>query len=197
MKIIRVRNPIGIEYMKDYFIDSDVSKDDLCQSLKREVSNNLNNTFILQVWDGEELNAFLIAFNLPAQPHVFIYQAWAKAEVPTEISDRVFLRLLLWTDSLEKKEVRMETTGEEESFARRWGFKKYSTIMSFELTEGYETAFMNRLRKDVESKINDSPKKGISSDAHVGRIEKEKSNGQNNKTRDNRGGKADPTAKRD
>ena len=171
MKIIRVQNPIGIDYMEDFFVDDDMSKETLGASLKSLLEKDLDNTFVLQAWDGDSLVAFLIAFNLPAQTHVFLYQAWVEYEYSIKVSDKMFFRLLLWTDFLGKDEVRMETVRSEDAITKKWKFEKYSTIMTYKIPEDFEFSHVEGKRiadvtpeTEKTKEIKDIPKKGISSE---------------------------------
>ena len=153
MKVIRVQNPIGIDYMAEHLLDDGRKTDELVEALKGELMTNPNDIFVLHIWDEDKLVGFIVAMNLPAKTHVFLYQAWADPKTPADVVDKAFFRLLLWVDSLNKTEIRMETTRNEEAFAKKWNFKKFSTIMSFTLYDGYEKDIMAKLRgKEIDSK---------------------------------------------
>ncbi len=152
MKIIRVRNSIGVDYMKEHFVDVNSSKDVICESLKALLINDTENTFILQAWEGDKLVAFLTALNLTNQKYVWLDQAWSDPKTPLDVNDKIFFRFLMWVDSLGKKEVRAETRRDEDAVTRRWKFEKIATVMKFELPENYEANYMNIIRKPDEKK---------------------------------------------
>ncbi len=164
MKIIRVQNPVGIDYMKEHFVDPDLDREVLSNGLKAQLAADIENILILQAWDGDSLVAFVVAQNMPNQPHVFLYQAWVEPESSVEVSDKLFFRLLLWVDLLGKEEVRMETTRDTDAFTRRWKFEKFSTIMSFLIPEDFESGYVALMRKNISKDENDIPKVGTSSE---------------------------------
>jgi len=143
MRIIRVQNPVGIDYMKEHFI-SNIESDFLAEGLKAELLTDRENILILQAWNEDKLIGFIIAQNVVQQNHIFLYQAWVPND--TELADKLFFRLLLWADYLGKKEVRMETLRSEDAYSRRWKFEKHSVIMKFVLPDNYEAEYVKTIR---------------------------------------------------
>ena len=157
MKIIRVQNPIGIEYMKEHFVDTDRDSDALCNGLKAQLSAKPENILILHVWEGDALVGFIIAQNQLSTPYVFLYQAWVDSKSDPDIADKLFFRLLLWVDLLGKKEIRLETTRNTEAMTRKWKFKKVSAIMSFSIPDNFESGYTKFMQR-----ANDIPNSGMS-----------------------------------
>ena len=164
MRIIRVKNPVGIDYMAGHFddlykeegIDIEVIKD----GLKTCLMTDLDNTLVLQAWEGEELIAFLVALNVANYKHVFLDQAWSDPKNPPEVMDKLFFRLLMWVDYLGKKQIRLETSRNAEAMTRKWNFVQHSVIMKFDLSDTYESDYVALVRKSKEK--NDIPKSGTS-----------------------------------
>lgn len=133
MKTIRVRNPEGVDLADSYFLhDPDIEHEDFIAELKTGLVHNLQNVLFLQTWDfeKEKLIAFILAVNIPNQKHVYIHQAWNDPENSTKaVIDSLLQRVILWTENFGKTKIRMETLREPDAMARRFGFKKYSTIM--------------------------------------------------------------------
>ena len=138
MKIIIAKSAEAINYIKPHLQDDpDYEPTDLVQMLKGSVGSE--NIFLALVIDGEELQAFLLAFAPPLQHHAFIYQAWAAPQFTEQhLKDSVFLRLLLWCGSKGITEGRAETTRSTKPFIRKWNFKNYSTIMTYTIPENFE-----------------------------------------------------------
>ena len=152
MKIIRVQNPVGVDYMKEHLVDLDVDTETFADGLKAQLVQDIANILILQAWEGDDLIGFLLANNVRNQNHVFLYQAWVDAKGGSDVGDKLFFRLLLWVDLLGKKEVRMETTRSEEAFTRKYGFEKFSSIMSFKIPDNIEMDYMALMKnKDIPS----------------------------------------------
>ena len=162
MKIIRVQNPVGIDYMKEHFVDLDIDSEVLSEGLKAQLVQDLTNILILQAWEGDDLIAFIVAQNMRSQSHVFLYQAWVDAKSGGDVGDKLFFRLLLWVDLLGKKEIRMETTRNEEAIIRKWGFEKFSSIMSFKIPDDIESDYMSLMKnKDVPNNVTSTKTKEI------------------------------------
>jgi len=157
MKIIRLANSKGIEYIKEHFVDDDASKEFIAEGLKTSLINNLENTFILLAFEGDKVIAYLTAMNMVNFKYVWLDQVWSDKDTPPDVNDKIFFRFLMWVDSLGKTEIRMETKRDEDAITRKWKFEKHSTIMKFILKEDYEKGYLNSMRKEeVEVKTNDA-----------------------------------------
>ncbi len=71
MKIIRVQNPVGVDYMKEHLVDLDVDTETFADGLKAQLVQDIANILILQAWEGDDLIGFLLANNVRNQNHVF------------------------------------------------------------------------------------------------------------------------------
>ena len=145
MKVIRARNPIAVDYMKDHLLDesSDYGIENLVDGIKAALADYPEDTFLLQAWDDKTLAGFLLAFNLPQQKHVFFQQVWVDAKYPG-LSDKMFFRLVVWVDNLGKREIRGETHRNVGVLEKRWGFRPFSRIVSFEIPEDYESKLLEK-----------------------------------------------------
>lgn len=154
MKFIRVRNSAGVDYMEPRLLpDDDFPVGALVEALKDMLQHTPDGVFICQVWDGDEIRAFVIAFAPPNLAHVFIHQAWADETLQgTEIQDKLFLRLCLWAETLGRSELRAETKRNPEAFLRRWNFKPYSAILSFSVVDDLTEKLINAKHDEVVQK---------------------------------------------
>jgi len=138
MRYIRARASVAVDYMRDYLLpDDDFSEGMLAEALRDMMQNTPDGIYVGQAWEGDELKAFVIAFAPPNMGHVFIHQAWANPEINgTKVQDKLFLRLCLWAETIERSELRAETKRNPEALLRRWNFKPFSQILSFDIGEG-------------------------------------------------------------
>lgn len=164
MKFIRLRNSIGIDYMKEHLVAEESNLEDFMNGLKAMLVEEPENIFITQAWEGDKLKAFLISLNMIKRNYVWLDQVWSDLDNPPDVNDKIFFRFLMWVDSLGKKEIRIETKRDEDAIARRWKFEKYSAIMKFEIKDDYEKEFMKGMRKEDDDKQKDIPIIGITSE---------------------------------
>jgi len=142
MKLIRVRNPIGVDYIKNSLLeDSAYDNEDLVASIKYMMEQSPEEVFLLQGWEGKELAGFLLAYNDNRQRHVFLHQVWIDARFPG-LPDKMFFRLLVWADNLGKCEIRAETSRDALALEKRWNFKEIAKIISFEIPEDFESLLL-------------------------------------------------------
>jgi len=111
------------------------------------LQNAPSNTCIWQVFQDEEILAFLVAFAPPGAKHVFLSDAWASPKLEgSGVQDRIFLRLVLWAESLGRDRITAETSRHPEGLLRRWNFKEIARIVSFEISEDFEARLLSGKR---------------------------------------------------
>ncbi|MBE3037690.1 MAG: hypothetical protein IMZ62_02590 [Chloroflexi bacterium] len=116
--------------------DNDFTEGALVDSLKAMLAQTPNDICIYQAWDGDRLRAFVIAFAPPQMNHVFVHQAWADPTLPdSRVQDRLFDRLCVWAESIDRNELRAETVRNPEAFLRKWGFQPFSAILALKLDD--------------------------------------------------------------
>ncbi len=146
IKNCRVINPLGIDYMAEkLLVDEDFSKEALVRNLKYKLTHQPDSVLILQAYEGEDLIAFLIAHAPQGFKHTFIQQAWLSPGTKTQIADRMFLKLLMWTEEIGRKEIRGETLRDPKAFFQRWKFEEFSTILSFRLDDEFQDKLFDHL----------------------------------------------------
>lgn len=135
MRYIRARATAAVDYMEGKLLpDDDFTEGALVEALKEMLINTPDGVFIGQVWDGDEIRAFVIALAPPSMSHVFVHQAWADPMLEgSKTQDKLFLRLCLWAESIGRGELRAETRRNPEAFLRRWGFTPYSQVLSYNI----------------------------------------------------------------
>lgn len=147
MKIIRATTPYVVDLIKDKLLeDSDYPPDVFAEVLRQSIVDLPDTTYVLvAVEEDETVHGFLIANAAPEQKHVFVVQAWADPTVPY-VSDKMFLRLIMWAESLGRKEIRAETQRDPSAFLRRWNFKTISRIIGFTIPDNYEELLLQKGR---------------------------------------------------
>lgn len=132
MRIIRVKNTIGIDMMEDKLIEcEEMDREHLAQFLRDSIRQQADELCVLQAWDGDVLQAYLVAFR--GCKHVFIYQAWSVA--PVQVGQALLGLLKLWAEEHGLKELRFETARCPKAFFQRWKFVPHSTVMKLVLEE--------------------------------------------------------------
>ena len=134
MRIIRVTNPVGVDYVKDKLVVSSSDDFTLEQRLElyREFIKDETYCLFLQVWDGEEMLAFVMCGAPQGYNSVYVYDAWADPKFKT--MSELVLRVLLWAEGLGRKFLRMDSTRSPEAWNRRWGFEEVGRIFSLEVS---------------------------------------------------------------
>ena len=122
------------------------SEDDYAKALEDMLRDDPNNTFVVQAWDGDSLVALLVAFAGSGQSHVFIYDAWADPQIEdNSLTHKMFVRLLLWAESIGRTQVRCETSRPIEAITKRWGFTEHAKILKYEIEEAFEETLIDKL----------------------------------------------------
>ena len=171
MEIINATNPRVVDFLEPHLLEDEDygGKEHLAEMLRYMLSEGGENLRIYVAFEGSELRGYIIAFNAPQKLHVFLVQVWVNAKEPS-LADRLFSRIVLWTDSLGKKEIRAETKRNPIVMERRWNFQPFSQIVSFCIPDDYAQRIID-----------------VGHSVVIGRIEE---NGQEQQARDN-GGQSD------
>lgn len=144
MKVIRARQPEAVRYMLDYLVEEDdLKREKIAEVIKYNLTENPDDIYVLQAWEGEEIKAFLVATAPELSDFVFIFQAWCDPKAEDNLSDRLFYRVLLWAHDLGRNEIRMETKRDPEAYKRKWGFEVFSYMMNFMIPEDFEIKLAN------------------------------------------------------
>jgi len=145
MRLIRVKNPKGIEFMREFLYKEDESMDLklLEEGLKDALVLHPDNTFILQVWNEEsdELDAFLIALAPQGVDYIYVFQVWLR-EPRDEIVTKFFTRLCLWAETLGRRSLRAQEGEGTKAFTEKWKFKDLLKIVKFDIPENFEIKFL-------------------------------------------------------
>ncbi len=143
MRLIRVRRPAGVDVIKELLTEVDTSRTNVAEQLKSTLIESPEAIYFVQAYDGDVLQAFMIALAPASVDHIFIFQAWKLPSADKLISDRAFFRVCLWADSLDRHEIRAETQRSPEAFLRKWNFAVHSQIMTFHIRENLEEELMD------------------------------------------------------
>jgi hypothetical protein len=163
MKIIRVFNPRGVDLMKDKFlINEDYPDGMLGDMVKKGLEDFPDSVYLLHAWEENDLKAFILAWDVVGQNHIFLEQAWSDPKVDRNVLDQMFTGLMVWASSLNKLSIRAEVTQHTEAIIRRWKFKKHSEILVFDVggvfSKMAELAENDALDKKISSEIEDGQK---------------------------------------
>jgi hypothetical protein len=151
IRVFRATNPLAVDYMMENLGTEDLAAEDVGNALKNAMLQVPDHTFVLQAYEETTLKGFIVAYDQPGHPTVFLSKAWADLKLDRNIVDRMFLQLLQWTEDRGKTHIRAETTRKAEAFYRRWGFEYFSTMIDFDLSNGFENKIIERMtRKDNE-----------------------------------------------
>jgi len=145
MRYLRGRSSAAVDFIEPYVLeDPDFPKDEFVARVKDALSNAPETTFVSLAFDDEgeyeneqdRLMAFVIATAQPERDFVFISQAWAREGLEgTEVQDRLMFKLCLWTENIEKTELRAETVRNPKALLRRWGFETISTVVGLKVAD--------------------------------------------------------------
>ena len=140
MKIIIAKNSQAVDYIIPHLDqDDDVEAEVLGEQLKNAYKSGADNIFLGMIMDGVEVKAFVLAYDIPGQTYVHIYQAWADPSFTLQSwKDSMFLRLVMWAEARGMSELRAETRRSPEAFLRKWGFENHSTVLSYRIPENFE-----------------------------------------------------------
>ena len=180
MKIMRVRNPVGVNAMEEFILpDEDIDRSRFIEVVKVDLTDNPNDIFLVQAWDSNEgkdpeLKGFVIAYAPVGYDHVFVYQIWVEPEAneAEQLSDKLFYRLVLWAHELGRTELRAETHRKTEPFRKRWNFKVHSYVMAYEIPEDFEISLVKNHNALVKG-ADDGIKRGIVERESPHRVAKE------------------------
>jgi hypothetical protein len=142
MKIIRVLNPRGVDVMEGKILQNpDYTEGQLTGVLKWAMENQSQNLFLVQAWEGDQLAAFMYAWVVEGQKHVFLEQAWADAKlVGKDVLSSMLTMICIWANSMGKMEIRTEVIQHSDALLRRWNFKPHSEILSFDISDFFAQA---------------------------------------------------------
>ena len=148
IRIIKANSTKAIDYIEPLLLKSDDYPD--VSVLAEELRNVLVKSpdracFILALELGEttveepEVVMFALGVVPPGRDYLWVTQTWASSKLQGRtVQDQVFSKLICWAKARELKQIRMETQRSAEAFARRWGFKQLSVVMSFDLENQLE-----------------------------------------------------------
>ena len=152
MRIFIGRQPQAITFIQDYLIpDEEYEKDTFVELLKSMIAERPDDMFVPIAIDGDKPVAFLIAMAPQEQRHVWIMQAWASPELTDQrMKDTMFLELVMWTLGSGRRSIRAETQRDTKPFLRRWGFKPFSEVLSYDIREDFEDQLLSQVRQNTK-----------------------------------------------
>lgn len=141
MKIIRARAGAAVDLMHPYLQeDTDVSRERYAEGLRSMLDNAPDQTFILQAFEDDNLVAFLIAYASDGKSYITVIQAWASEGLKDQKAlDNLFLRLLLWADNFNRKELWFEVLKGTKPFITKWIKRRRSSTRIYSIPEAFDT----------------------------------------------------------
>jgi hypothetical protein len=144
MKLIRMRNPMGLEIIREFLQPSfdSVSLEQFFTMARDLMEQRSDDLFIVIVLDeADACIAGTVAIAPPGCSHVFVLQAWSKPGHEL-VSDKMFLRLCLWAKDKDRSSIRAETKRDARPYLRRWNFDELAVVLEFKLDEEFETRLL-------------------------------------------------------
>ena len=134
MKLIQGQNSEAVEFIREHLVDDPDYGGVMVDYLKVMITDFPDNIRIFIAVEGRDLVGFSIAVSEEAKPHVYMVQMWVDPQTKG-LSSKLFLKNVLWTESLGKKSIRTETRESTRALERRWGFKLLSSIVEYTIPE--------------------------------------------------------------
>jgi len=154
--IVKVKNPTAVDYMVPYLKEDNESGVDVPEILKKMIVNNPEGILVVQAWEGEELKAFIVAFAPETSSHSFIQDVWAAEGVDLSIVDRLFFKVVVWTEGIGKLCVKIESNeGPSKHIIDKWLFRIDTVVHRFDISAFEEMLVKSRVEEEpkVESKV--------------------------------------------
>ena len=156
MKFFRSSNPAVIELISEKMKDRPgQTVERFKEGLRKWLADWPEGTFVGTAFEGSEpdehkaLKGFIVAIDEGGESsHVFVLEAWVDPEADPGLTDQVFTRLAFWVDQRGKREIRCETLQEPDMFHKKWGFKIFSRVLSYEIPENFGTQITKNLQED-------------------------------------------------
>lgn len=160
MKIIRLTNPEGLDYITPHVPESEArTPEEFIDLFRRVMVERPEDCFVSLAFDvlgagtddeQVDVKAFLIASVHASGNYVFIWHAWRKPEEEDKsLSDKLFYRLVVWTHSLGITRIKCETGREAAAFERRWGFETEAKILRYDIPDNFEETLVTNMRRSV------------------------------------------------
>ena len=204
MRVLRAMRGVALDFIDDEMLEDENFLDESFKdTMKNLIETQRDNTFVLQAFDGDKLKAFLIAYAPENQSNVILFRVWCTPEITDrKLQDSLFLKLCLWAEAIGRTSITAETDRSPKALHRRWGFKEVSTVVKFELDEGFTESLIEAClnldtKKKESDKEKDNPLNGLSTEGHDnGKVERRKhANSVESNERPEEGGKANlPTS---
>jgi hypothetical protein len=146
LKIIKITDPTGIDYLEEYLQTSDgETLDDILGQLKTAIVDLADQVYVIAGFDvpdeeGEPvIQAFLIAYSTLNTPVAFVSQVWACDKLIDEtIPDRLFFRFICWAESLGCTRVLSDTDKGNKPFLEKWDFQHVSSTLKFNIPRDFD-----------------------------------------------------------
>jgi hypothetical protein len=129
MQLIRAQRPIGLDYVRDHLSDEEMNL------WRGWLEDELENALVLLMFDGDEPQAFLLAYNFPGMEWVQVDRVWFSKELKgkREIGGRLLKRCVQWADVRDVKELRTEGKGFTGKVMRSLGMSPLYEVLSLDV----------------------------------------------------------------
>lgn len=143
MKYVRIQRSLGVDYLRPMLTDQlDINPSVFAEALKQYLIQLPQQVFIMAVFDGDEVAAFVIGLAEGESDYTLLLQIWVRnkpyTEPPKTIADNLIKRLAIWTEDIGRSEIHTEVKEGTLSSVGRWNFQKHATILSLKLMDGFE-----------------------------------------------------------
>ncbi len=138
MRVIRAQNSDIIEMIEEHLIeDRDYSVKDIKKHLVSYMNESPKEFLAAVLLDHlAEVRGFLLAYIPPERKHLFVLQTWCDHHIATsEWPKKLFDEVVDFARENNLSEIRGETLRSPEAILRKWGFKTYSTIITYSLED--------------------------------------------------------------
>ena len=156
MEIFRALRTSAVSYVSDKFVDNpDYSTEQTAEFVVDMMERDPKSIFFLIAYEGdlateENPRDGVVGFAIATAPaglnHTCLYQIWVDGiNGGKEVSDALHRKVILWTNAMDRGEIRLETTLEPSEIVDRWGYNLYSKVFSFAIPSNLEEIMLNRV----------------------------------------------------
>ena len=122
-----------LQQLHSFFLpDADFTSEDYCDIISDVLDKTPDSVFVdCCITDDEKIVGFVVALIPPLRSFVLLHQVWFdKTFEDKSFLDRMFQRLLLWSETLAMIEIRAESNRVPISFLKKHGFAIYTHVFS-------------------------------------------------------------------
>ena len=145
LKIIRITEPAGINYIEEYVQAGEGDSAAETLSWLRQLLEQLpEQLLILVAFDEDDdkeptVQAFLTAYFTTGAATVYLSQIWAcDALVDVSIPKRLFFRFVCWVEGTGRSTILSDTEKDNDIFLTDWGFQHVSSNVRYTIPKDFD-----------------------------------------------------------